>query len=502
MAKPSSVDRHKFIEGVGGRLSASKSESYARAVLNIEGRGNRYVARPMLASDLAYVLTAMEMGITPEKDGKALITCLLDLIPKAEQMGLQHPTCDILVAREFWIADVVGQETGSWLHVGRNRAESLRGLIPRMFFREALAREHSALIRLVRALVDKAEPVLYSVIPFYQHLNHAGRTTLGEYLLAWATKFEKHFDRLDTADRHLDEAPPPNCGRPIVVELINKVGKRLGFSEVGKLWSEAFNTEEQFSEPFFTLVQLTVSLARLAEDLRLWTSYEFGFFELADEHASGSSGRPQKKNPFALQSVISGASLGAGRLAAQLATNVTVSEEQDTTYHMYSLFEYANDVVSWTEFMADAITKGTFNVAEMEKKSSAGFAGAREALDVLVYEHAVPYRFAHHVLGGLVRAATGGADQASMAKLLRTKLADYPAIDCDELVQTVLAATTANIMLNRKAFRDVHRRLDRVVSAKEKKPVSDPVGSAIDQLMEEGRKAIGKPVRAVKKSGK
>ena len=130
------------------------------------------------------------------------------------------------------------------------------------------------------------------------------------------------------------------------------------------------------------------------------------------------------------------------------------------------------------------------------------FAGAREALDVLVYEHAVPYRFAHHVLGGLVRAATGGADQASMAKLLRTKLADYPAIDCDELVQTVLAATTANIMLNRKAFRDVHRRLDRVVSAKEKKPVSDPVGSAIDQLMEEGRKAIGKPVRAVKKSGK
>jgi argininosuccinate lyase len=492
MASESTVDRHKFIEGVGGRLGASKTESYARAVLNIEGRGNQYAARHMLASDLSYVLTAMEMGITPEKDGKALIACLLDLIPKADQLGLRDPVCDILVRREFWVADIVGQETGSWLHVGRNRAESLRGLIPRMFFREALAREHAALIRLVRALVDKAEPVLDHVIPFYQHLNHAGRSTLGEYLLSWATKFEKHFDRLDTADRHLDEAPPPNCGRPVVIELINKVGHRLGFSEVGKLWSEAFITEEQFSEPFFTLVQLTVCLARLAEDLRLWTSYEFGFFELADEHASGSSGRPQKKNPFALQSVISGASIGAGRLAAQLATNVTVSEEQDSTYHMYSLYEYANDVVSWTDFMADAITKGEFKLAELNKKSSAGYAGAREALDVLVYEHAVPYRFAHHVLGGLVRAATDGADEAGLVKVLSGRLKDYPAIDCEGLVKTVLATSTEHIMLNLNAFREVHQRLDQNVRARENKPVPDPVGNAIERLMQEGREAIAR----------
>ena len=68
-----------------------------------------------------------------------------------------------MLQRELWIAEAVGQEVGSWLHVGRNRAESLRGSLPRLFFREALYHQHVALLRLVRALVDRAAPVLEAV---------------------------------------------------------------------------------------------------------------------------------------------------------------------------------------------------------------------------------------------------------------------------------------------------------------------------------------------------
>src|SRR6185437_13785547 len=130
-----------------------------------------------------------------------------------------------------------------------------------------------------------------------------------------------------------DLAPPPNCGRPIVVDLINRVGTRLGFSKTGKLWQELFITEDHFIEPLTVLVQIATGLARLAEDLRLYMTSEFAFFELADEHASGSSGRPQKKNPFGLQAVISGAAVGSGALTSQLAANIIVSEEADSTYH-------------------------------------------------------------------------------------------------------------------------------------------------------------------------
>ena len=76
--------------------------------------------------------------------------------------------------------------------------------------------------------------------------------------------------------------------------------------------------EDQFSEPFFFLVLISVDLARLAEDLRLWMTAEFGFFELADQHAACSSNLPQKKNPFGLQAVIGGA--GDGRREARGST--------------------------------------------------------------------------------------------------------------------------------------------------------------------------------------
>ena len=491
MADSDPAATHKFVEGIGGRLAASKSQSYARAVLSIEGRNNQYLAKYMLAGDLACVLSAWELGVTPDDAAKALIRCLLDLIPRAEELGREGAAGDIVLQREFWIADIVGQDVGSWLHVGRNRAESLRGSLPRMFFREALHHEHVALLRLVRVLVDRAEPVLEAVAPFYHHLQHAGRTTLGEYLLSWAMSFHGHFDRIAQADARLDLAPPPNCGREIVVELINRAGRRMGFSRVARLWEECFITEEHFSEPFFVLVQIAVALGRLAEDLRLWMTAEFDFFELADEHASGSSGRPQKKNPFGLQAVINGAAIGAGRLAAQFATNITVSEEADTTYHAYTMYQFAHDVAAWTDFMADVVEKGDFKLAELERKSAFGYAGAREALDVLVYEHKVPYRFAHRCFGELVRMAEGGADHATLAAHLKSRLPSYP-IDADALVRTMNGQSKAHIMLNTKAFRAVHDELDASLRTMSAKPLANPVDAAIERLMDEARRAISR----------
>jgi argininosuccinate lyase len=487
MSATGPIEPRQFVEGIGGRLAASKSNTYAQAVLAVEGRNNPYLARYMLAGDLACVISAHELGITPHDDAKALAHCLIDLLPQGERLGRERSIGDIVVSRELWVVEAVGQEVGAWLHVGRNRAESLRGSLPRMFFRDALYREHVALQRLVRVLVDRAEPVLTALAPFYHHLQHAGRTSLGEYLLSWAASFYKHFDRLAQADDRLDLAPPPNCGREIVVELINRAGKRLGFTRVGKIWQELFITEEHFSEPVFVLAQIAVGLGRLAEDLRLFMTSEFDVFELADEHASGSSGRPQKKNPFGLQAVISGASAGAGRLAAQFAMNVTVSEEADSTYHAYHLYEFARDVAIWTEFMADVIEKGEFKLDELEAKSRLGFAGAREALDVLVYEHKVPYRYAHRVCGELVRRATEGLDRGALVDQMCLRLIDYPEIDAAELVRIATGESTDAILLNVPAFRAVHAELDAGLRAIAKDRRVNPVETAIARLVEEGR---------------
>ena len=482
------VEARKFVEGVGGRLASSKSQTYANAVLAIEGRNNPFIAKYMLAGDLACVLSAHELGVTPAADAKALARCIIDLLPECELISRDRSIGDIVVSRELWIVEAVGQDVGSWLHVGRNRAESLRGSLPRMFFRDALHREHVALRRLVKALLGRAGPNMTAIAPFYHHLQHAGRTSLGEYLLSWAASFNKHFERIEQADRRLDLAPPPNCGRDIVVELINRVGHRLGFSQVGKVWQELFITEEHFSEPFFVLAQIAVGLGRLAEDLRLFMTSEFDFFELADEHASGSSGRPQKKNPFGLQAVINGASVGAGRLASQFAANVTLSEEAGSTYHAYHLYEFSRDVAAWTEFMADVIEKGDFKLGQLEAKSKLGFAGAREALDVLVYEHKVPYRFAHRVCGELVRLGTDGASHDEMVAIVATRLKDHPAIDCNRLVKIATGESTEAIMLNLPAFQAVHDEVSASLAKIEANAWPNVVEEAIAKLVAEGEK--------------
>jgi argininosuccinate lyase len=330
-----------------------------------------------------------------------------------------------------------------------------------MFFRDALFREQAALRRLIRALVDRSGPVVEAVAPFYHHMQHAGRTTLGEYLLSWATYYYRHLDWIAQADKHLDIAPPPNCGRDIVIELVRRVGQRMGLSKSAQLWQTLLIAEEQFSDPMFVFVQINVALARLSYDLLIWMTSEFDFFELADEHASVSSGRPQKKNPFGFQTIISGASVGAGRLAAQLTTSVTMSEELNSTFHASSLYQYAEDVVAWTEFMADVIEKCSFNIAELERKSSLGGAGAREALDILVYEHKVPYRFAHHSLGALIRTSRETSEHSILVDVLKTRLKDYPNLDCDDLVRTSLALNSDHMMLNLAAFRDAQRQLEQ-----------------------------------------
>ena len=481
----------EFVEGVGGRLSVGKAESYARAVLDVESRNNEYIAPYMLAGDLACVLTANELGVTPDAEAKALAKALVDAMDKATELSRTRSIGDIVVSRELWISEVVGKEAGAWLHVGRNRAESLRGSLPRMFFRDVLHRETEAMERLVRALTERAAPHLTDLAPFYHHLQHAGRTSLGEYLLSFAASFAKHFDRIEQADDRLDLAPPPNTGRPIVVELIEKVGHRLGFTKVGKIWQELFITEEHFAEPAFVMVQISVALARLAEDLRLFMTSEFAFFELADEHASGSSGRPQKKNPFGLQAVISGGTVGASKLAAHLSTNVTVSEEADSTYHAYLLYQHCEDVVAWTHFMAEVIERGDFKLGELALKSSDGFAGAREALDVLVYEHNVPYRFAHRVCGELVRTIATGASEADAATAVRDRLADFPAVDAEDLVQTAVGKSTSSLWLNTAAFEAVLAVLRVQLDARAAAPRVNPVTTAIARLRDEAVRFAG-----------
>jgi argininosuccinate lyase len=421
-----------------GRLARAKSPSYVRATGEPEARASRFTARWMLVSDLAYVMSAAELGYTPPDSAGTLIASLLELLDELPRLDVSKPAGDIVAQREAWMAERAGREHTAWLHLGRNRGESLRNYLPRMFFRQRLHEQGRQLATLLGNLVRRAEPVLEALSPNYHHLQHSGFTTLGEYLLSWAVVFERHVERIEQADRRLDKAPSPFGGRIELARLYDRVTERLGFSRRSQLRRDGIWIHDQFTEPFFVLSLIAVDLARLAQDFRIWMTPEFALIELADEHAGGSSALPHAKVPFALQSVIGGAVMASTRLAGEMAASCNPSEGSEPLYQSATLYGLAEDIGGWTWYMADVVDKVHFNLEEMRRKAVLDYAGSSEAHDRLVYDFGVPFRTGHQVLGALVRNHFSGEPPLDLRELLRRETGRDIDVDQQEIMDIIL----------------------------------------------------------------
>jgi argininosuccinate lyase len=472
----------------GGGLKGAKSPSYVRAVSTPESRASAFTARSMLVSDVAYVLSAAELGYTPATSARKLITALLDLLDSLDRLDLSKPAGDIVAQREAWMAERAGREHTAWLHLGRNRGESLRNYLPRMFFRQQLHQQGKLVAALLSNLVRRAEPVLEAVSPNYHHLQHSGFTTLGEYLLSWAVVFERHIERIEQADGRLDKAPSPFGGRHELARLYDRVTERLGFSRRAQLRRDGIWVHDQFTEPFFVLSLIAVDLARLAQDLRIWMTPEFGFVQLADEHAGGSSALPHAKVPFALQSVIGGAVMASTRLAGEMAASCNPSEGSEPLYQSASLYGLAEDIAGWTSYMADVIDKAQFDLAEMQRKAALDYAGSSEAHDRLVYDFGVAFRTGHQVLGALVRNHALGEPPLDLRELLRRETGREIDVDPQEIMDVVLGKRLSPTTFDLPMLRETAATY-REKSAAATKKFAGPsvVERAAEQLLADAR---------------
>jgi argininosuccinate lyase len=486
------VSSHEKPAGTG-RLAGGKSPTYQRAVNEPETRASRFTARYMLASDIAYVLSAAELGATPRKVAAELIKALLPLYDNVSSIDTTKPFGDVVAQREAWLTEKAGRENTAWLHLGRNRGESLRSFLPRMFFRQTLHEAAQANAKMLASLVTRAKPVLEAISPNYHHLQHSGLTTLGEYLLSWAVVFERHMERFAQVDRRLDKAPPPFGGRKILDDLYRDVSRRLGFSQRAHLRRDGIWVHDQFTEPFFALTLLSVDLARLAQDLRVWMTPEFGFFELADEHAGGSSALPHAKVPFGLQAVIGGSIMASTRLAGEMAAASNLSEGSEPIYQSAGLYGLAQDIVAFTHYMGDVIAKGKFNLEEMRRKAVLDYAGSSEAHDRLVYDFQVPFRTGHRALGALVRDHYLKEPPIDLNVMLEEELGRPFAIDQNEIMDIVLVKRIWPSMFDFPMLHKMQADYEKKSEAATKSAGGEgTVERAIESLLAEARAWLAK----------
>jgi argininosuccinate lyase len=476
-----------------GRLAGAKAASYLRAVNEPEARASGFTAPIMLKTDLAYLMCSAQMKLMPQDAAKHLTAAVLTCLDELPRRDTTQPPGDIVGQREKWVTQLVDKKDAAWFHLARNRGESLRNYIPRLFFRDVLHTQGQEIAKLIQNLVNRADTLLDALAPNYHHLQHSGLATVGEYLLSWAVTFERHVQRLQQVDARLDKGPSTFGGRQQTNDLFDKVSARLGFTKRARLRRDGIWMQDQFTEPFFVLALIAVDLARLSQDLRIWMTPEFAMFDLADEHAGGSSGLPHAKVPFGLQQVVGAGVMATTRLCGEMASACAgPSEGSEALYTSNTLYQNALDVVANTTYVAEVIEKGQFRLDEMARKALLDYAGTSEAHDRLVYDFGVPFRLGHRILGAMVRAHYYGEPLPDLNAVLREETGKDFKVDQAEIMNIVLGKIIWPTTIDGPELRRIWQEMNlKAKAAFEAFAGESGVKQALDKVVRDARAFAG-----------
>jgi argininosuccinate lyase len=295
-------------------------------------------------------------------------------------------------------------DAGRRLHTGRSRNEQV-SVDLRLYLKRRVPALQAAIVRLVSALAARAEAAGDALMPSYTHLRRAQPVLAAHVFLAHAAPFRRDHRRLAAVLDEVDELPLGSgaiAGTSYAIDVA-ALASRLGFSRIVANSIDATG-DRDFVASFLQACALAmVHLSRLAEDLILFTSEEFGFFDLADTAATGSSLMPQKKNPDPLELVRGKAGRIIGRSAGWLATmkGLPIGYSKDLQEDKEALFEAEDTLRACLDASASVLEGITIAPAAMRSAAS-GLLLATDVADYLV-ARGVPFRDAHEIVGALVR---------------------------------------------------------------------------------------------------
>lgn len=307
-------------------------------------------------------------------------------------------------------------DAGRKLHTGRSRNEQV-SVDFRLYLRRRVPVLIAEVVALVDALAGQAATAGTAVMPSYTHLRRAQPVLVAHMWLAHAAAFRRDAARLETARADADWMPLGSgaiAGTSYAVDTA-WLAERLGFSRVVRNSIDA-SGDRDFAASFLFAAALTMThLSRLAEDVILFTSEEFGFFELADEVATGSSLMPQKKNPDPMELVRGKAGRTIGTLTGWLATmkGTPLGYNKDFQEDKAAVFD-SEDALAGSLMTAAAVVRTLAPRFDVMRQASGGLLLATEVVDFLV-DRGVPFRTAHEISGRIARDLyTSGWDYSTM----------------------------------------------------------------------------------------
>ena len=329
---------------------------------------------------------------------------------------------DVHSALERGLIDRVGADLGGRLRAGRSRNDQVSTLF-RMWLRDAMRRVADGVLGLVEALSAQAAAHPRAIMPGKTHLQAAQPVLLAHHLLAHAHPLLRDVDRIVDFDARAAVSPYGSgalAGSSLGLDP-DAIAAELGFAAAAQNSIDATSSRDFAAEAAFVLAMIAVDVSRLAEDVILWSTTEFGYVTLDDAWSTGSSIMPQKKNPDIAELARGKSGRLIGNLAGLLATlkaqplayNRDLQEDKEPVFDSVAQLELVLPA------MAGLVATLRFDTGRMAALAPAGFTLATDVAEWLV-RRGVPFRVAHEVAGAAVRAAESrgvGLEQLSDAEL-------------------------------------------------------------------------------------
>lgn len=391
----------------GGRFAGGSAA--AMAALSASTHVDWRLAPYDIAGSRAHARVLHQAGLLSEDELTQLLDSL-DMLHTDVASGAFTPTVadeDVHTALERGLLERAGDELGGKLRAGRSRNDQVATSL-RMWMRDAARTVATGVLDVVDALLSQAQRYPEAVLPGRTHLQHAQPVLLAHHLLAHAQALLRDVDRLREWDARGSTSPYGSgalAGSSLGLDP-DAVATELGFAAAVENSIDGTASRDFAAEFVFAAAMLVVNLSRIAEEVIIWNTAEFGYVTLDDAWATGSSIMPQKKNPDVAELTRGKSGRLIGNLTGLLATlkaqplayNRDLQEDKEPVFDSVDQLELVLPAIAG---MIDTIE---FHPARLAELAPAGFTLATDIAEWLVRK-GVSFRAAHEAAGQCVRVA-------------------------------------------------------------------------------------------------
>lgn len=410
----------------GGRFQMSPAEIMQEINASIDF--DKRLAPQDIRGSKAHAQMLAEAGIITKADAKEIVKGLDQIRGEIDAGTFEFSIAleDVHMNVENRLKDLIGAAAGR-LHTARSRNDQVATDF-RLYVRDAIDGIDEALERVQQALAEKAEAHAATVMPGFTHLQPAQPVTFGHHLLAYVEMIARDRGRFADARKRLNESPLGSAalaGTSFPIDR-KKTAEALGFDRPMANSLDGVSDRDFALETLAAATITAIHFSRLAEEIVIWMTPQFGFVKLSDRFTTGSSIMPQKRNPDAAE--LSRAKVGRIAAAFQglamvmkglpLAYSKDMQEDKETTFDALASLRLVMAAMAGMIGDLEPVPEA------MRAAAGRGYSTATDLADWLVRELKMPFRDAHHVTGSIVKAAeTQGVD------LDKLPLADMQAIE-------------------------------------------------------------------------